>query len=77
MASSDSNITWYKTDEPFNRAVYVKESLHEPPRIVYKEIGKEKKSVVFQSNPQDKTSALIRMETVGFKNKEGISLKGL
>lgn len=77
MASSDYNITWYKADESLKNAVYVEESLHQPPRIVYKELGKEKKSIVFQSNPQDKTSALIKMETISFKNKEGISLKGL
>ena len=77
MASSSSNITWYKTDETLNKVVYVEESLHYPPRIVYKEMGKEKGNVVFQSNTQDKTSALIRRDIISFKNREGISLKGL
>ncbi|QRA41381.1 S9 family peptidase [Chryseobacterium cucumeris] len=77
MASPDSNITWYKADESLKNVVYVAESLHVPPRIVYKETGKENKNVVFQSNPQDQTSILIKMETISFKNKEGISLKGL
>lgn len=77
IASSASNITWHKTDESFSKAVYVEESLNEPPKIVYKEIGKEQGKVVFKSNPQDKISEIIRMETISFKNKEGVSLKGL
>ncbi|MBC9929153.1 alpha/beta hydrolase family protein [Chitinophaga qingshengii] len=77
MASSSSNITWYDTDESLKKALYVEESLHYPPRIVYKEIGKEKGNVVFQSNTQDKTSALIRRDVISFKNKKGTSLKGL
>ncbi|WP_395973926.1 prolyl oligopeptidase family serine peptidase [Chryseobacterium cucumeris] len=77
MASSGSNITWYKTDGMLNKAIYVEESLHKPPGIVYKEIGHPKGDVIFQSNPQDKTSALISMEIISFKNKEEISLKGL
>ncbi|MGH1516593.1 alpha/beta hydrolase family protein [Chryseobacterium sp. JK1] len=77
MASSASNITWYKTDESFSKAVYVEESLNEPPKIVYKEIRKQQGKVVFKSNPQDKISKIIRMETISFKNKEGVSLKGL
>lgn len=77
MVSSASNITWYKTDESFSKAVYVEESLNEAPKIVYKEIGKQQGKVVFKSNPQDKISKIIRMETISFKNKEGTPLKGL
>ncbi|MBV8326696.1 prolyl oligopeptidase family serine peptidase [Chryseobacterium sp.] len=77
MASSASNITWYKTDNLLSKAVYVEESLNKPPRIMCKEIGKEKGTVIFQSNPQDKTSALIRREIVYFTNKDGTLLKGL
>ncbi|WP_426478108.1 prolyl oligopeptidase family serine peptidase [Chryseobacterium sp. CBSDS_008] len=77
MASSSSNITWHKTDESLNKAVYVEESLNEPPRIVYKEMGKEKGNIVFQSNTHDKISTLIRRDIISFKNKEGTSLKGL
>jgi len=77
MASSSSNITWYKTDETLHKVIYMEESLHYPPRIVYKEIGKEKRNVVFQSNTQDKTSALIRRDIISFENKYGQPLKGL
>jgi len=77
MASSASNITWHKTDGSLQKAVYVEESLRSPPRIVYKEIGKEKGRVIFQSNTHDKTSARIQSEVISFKNKEGTPLKGL
>ncbi|UTX48866.1 S9 family peptidase [Chryseobacterium sp. MA9] len=77
MASSASNITWYKTDESLKKVVYVEESLHFPPRIVYKEIGKEKGNILFQSNVHDKISASIRREVISFNNREGTALKGL
>ncbi|NML70769.1 S9 family peptidase [Chryseobacterium sp. RP-3-3] len=77
MTSSSSNITWYKTGHSLDDAVYVEESLHYPPRIVYKETGKENERVIFQSNTQDKTSALIRRDIVSFKNTDDQPLKGL
>ncbi|NML72434.1 S9 family peptidase [Chryseobacterium sp. RP-3-3] len=77
MASSKSNITWYKTGQSLDDAVYVEESLHYPPRMVYKETGKENASVIFQSNTQDTTSALIRRDIISFKNTDNQPLKGL
>ncbi|UTX50063.1 S9 family peptidase [Chryseobacterium sp. MA9] len=76
-ASSASNITWYKMDESLNKAIYVEESLHYPPRIASKEIGKEKGNIVFQSNAHDKTSVSIRRDVISFNNREGTALKGL
>ncbi|MDR6460470.1 dipeptidyl aminopeptidase/acylaminoacyl peptidase [Chryseobacterium vietnamense] len=77
MASSASNITWYKTDESLKKAVYVEESLHFPPRIVSKEIGKEKGNIVFQSNAHDKISASIRRDVISFNSRDGVAMKGL
>lgn len=77
MGSSNSNIVWYKTSKPFDYSVYVEESLHLPPQIVFKETKKEKPDVIFKSNDHDHTSAVIKRDLIRFKNPEGKALKGL
>lgn len=77
IGSFNSNIVWQKINTHFDYAVYVEESLHLPPQIVFKEIRKEKPVVVFRSNTHDQTSVLIKREEVCFKSPAGKPLKGL
>src|SRR5690606_28175372 len=63
-------------DNSFNNFTYVEENFNLPPRLVSKKIG-ESKTVLYQSNNNDKESFHLKREIVSYTNSEGVPLKGV
>ena len=61
---------------PYTRFCYTEEDYDLPPRLVFKEMGKEGK-ILYQSNQEDKAILSLRQEIVSNTNSEGIPLKGI
>ena len=62
---------------------WLEEDYNLPPRLVYKELGKEGErkteveTVVYQSNKQDKAVLSLKREIISYNNSDGIPLKGI
>lgn len=63
-------------DDSYQHFSYIEEDYNQPPRLVYKEMGKEQ-TVLYQSNKQDKTILSLRREIIPYTNSDGIPLKGI
>lgn len=70
------NIQELTYDEDYRHFYYSEENYNLPPRLVYKEPGKEK-NIVFQSNRADLDILSLKQETVSYTNSDGIPLKGI
>lgn len=63
-------------DDRYQHFSYIEEDYNLPPRLVYKEMGKEQ-TVLYQSNQQDKAILSLRREVIPYTNSDGILLKGI
>ena len=63
-------------DQSFTRFSWLEEDYNLPPRLVYKEMGKDE-AVVYQSNKQDKAILSLRREIIPYTNSDGVPLKGI
>lgn len=70
------NIKDLKYDENYTHFYYSEENYNLPPRLVYKEPGKDA-TVLFQSNETDSAILSLKREIVSYTNSDGISLKGI
>ncbi|MGD9556491.1 MAG: alpha/beta hydrolase family protein [Mangrovibacterium sp.] len=55
---------------------WLEEDYNLPPRLVYKETGKQGR-VLYQSNPQDTAVLSLRQEIISYTNSDSIPLKGV
>ena len=60
----------------YNHFCYTEEDFNQPPRLVYKEMGK-KKQVIYQSNKADKAVLSLKQEIVSYINSDSIPLRGV
>ncbi|KJF43585.1 alpha/beta hydrolase family protein [Draconibacterium sediminis] len=60
----------------YNHFCYTEEDFNQPPRLVYKEMGK-KKQVIYQSNKADKAVLSFKQEIVSYANSDSIPMKGV
>ena len=63
-------------NQSFTSFSWLEEEYNLPPRLVYKEMGKEQ-TVLYQSNKQDKAILSLRREIIPYTNSDGIPLKGI
>lgn len=60
---------------------WLEEDYNLPPRLVYKELGKEceteTETVLYQSNKQDKAILSLKQEIISYTNSDSIPLKGI
>lgn len=63
-------------NQSFTSFSWLEEDYNLPPRLVYKEMGKEE-TVVYQSNKQDKAILSLRREIISYTNSDGIPMKGI
>lgn len=70
------NIQELKYDEDYTHFYYSEENYDLPPRLVYKEPGKDA-TVVFQSNKTDTAILSLKQEIISYTNSDGIPLKGI
>ena len=70
------NIKELTYDEDYRHFYYSEENYNLPPRLVYKEPGKDP-TVLFQSNETDSAILSLKQETVSYANSDGIPLKGI
>ncbi len=70
------NIKELKHDEDYTHFYYSEENYNHPPRLVYKEPGKDA-TVLFQSNETDKAILSLKQEIISYINSDGIPLKGI
>lgn len=70
------NIKELKHDEDYTHFYYSEENYNLPPRLVYKEPGKDA-TVLYQSNETDKTILSLKQEIISYTNSDGILLKGI
>ena len=65
----------------FTRFSWLEEDYNLPPRLVYKDLGKqsekEKETVVYQSNKQDTAILSLKREIISYTNSDSIPLKGI
>ena len=73
MAKHIQSLNYNHTYTHFN---YIEEDYNRPPRLVYKEIGKEEK-VVYESNKDDKAILSLKQKIISYTNSDGIPLKGI
>ncbi len=63
-------------NKTYSRFCFVEEDYNLPPRLVYKESGKEEK-VIFQSNKADTAILSLKKEIFSFTNDDGTPLKSI
>lgn len=73
---TDMNIQELRYDEDYAHFYYSEENYNLPPRLVYKEPGKDP-TVLFQSNETDSAILSLKQETISYTNSDGIPLKGI
>ena len=69
-------IKGLKHNEDYTHFYYSEENYNLPPRLVYKEPGKDA-TVVFQSNKKDTAILSLKQETISYTNSDGIPLKSI
>lgn len=74
---ADSNIKWAELNNSQDYYFYVEESLHIPPRIMYKDRKRREAKIIFESNKHDHSSSLIRRDIKEYKSSTGQILKGI
>ncbi|MDR6919991.1 prolyl oligopeptidase family serine peptidase [Chryseobacterium sp. 2987] len=75
LASTDSKLV-FKSLTSKNGYLFMEQNYNQPNQLISLSRSKDKK-IIYQSNKSDKAQFNIRMETISFKNKEGLSLKGI
>jgi dipeptidyl aminopeptidase/acylaminoacyl peptidase len=63
-------------NDSYNHFCYTEEDYNLPPRLVYKELGKERK-VLYQSNKADTAILSLKQEIISYTNSDGVPLKGV
>lgn len=63
-------------DDRYQHFSYIEEDYNLPPRLIYKEMGKDE-TVVYQSNKQDKAILSLKQEIIPYTNSDGVPLKGI
>lgn len=76
VPTTTNRIQFLNYDDACKHFSYTEENYNLPPRLVYKETGKEE-SVLFESNKADKAILSLRQEIISYTNSEGVSLKGV
>lgn len=74
---ADSNIKWAELNNSQDYYFYIEESLHIPPRIMYKDRKRREAKIIFESNKHDYSSSLIRRDIKEYKSSTGQILKGI
>jgi len=74
--STRSKITFQKFDKAKNAYLFTEENFNLPKQII--DVGRlYNRKVIFQSNSKDDAQSKIKVETIKYKNTEGVSLSGL
>ena len=76
IAPTSRHIESFIYNKTYTHFSYIEEDYNMPPRLVYKETGKEEK-IVYESNKEDKTVSFLRQEIISYTNKDGIPLNGV
>lgn len=76
IAPTTKHIESFNYNKAYTHFSYTEEDYNMPPRLVYKEIGKEEK-VVYESNKEDKAILSLKQEIISYTNSDGIPLKGI
>ena len=76
VAPTSRHIESFIYNDTYTHFSYTEEDYNMPPRLVYKEIGKEEK-VVYESNKEDKAILSLKQEIISYTNSEGIPLNGI
>ncbi|MEN4761689.1 prolyl oligopeptidase family serine peptidase [Chryseobacterium sp. C39-AII1] len=71
-----SKMIYQKTDKAKNAYLFTEENFNKPKRIIDLSRASPKK-VLFQSNANDKDQSKMKVETIKYKNREGVELKGI
>ena len=70
------HIQSLKYNRFFTSFSWLEEDYNQPPRLVYKETGKNP-VVIFESNKQDETILTLKQELISYTNRERTPLKGI
>lgn len=74
--STQSKIVLQKTDNAKKAYLFTEENFNQPKQII--DVSRfYNKKVLFQSNKKDEAQSMIKVETIRYKNSEGIGLKGI
>lgn len=76
IAPTSRHIESFTYNKSYTHFSYIEEDYNMPPRLVYKETGKEEK-IVYESNKEDKAISSLRQEIISYTNKDGIPLNGI
>ena len=63
-------------DDRYQHFSYIEEDYNVPPRLIYKEMGKDE-TVVYKSNKQDKAILSLKQEIIPYTNSDGVPLRGI
>lgn len=74
--STQSKIVFQKADNAKNAYLFTEENYNLPKQII--DVGRlYNRKVIFRSNKKDDLQSKIKVETIRYKNTEGIGLKGI
>lgn len=76
LRPTSKHIESLSHDDSYQHFSYIEEDYNLPPRLVYKEMGKDE-TVVYQSNEQDKAILSLKQEIIPYTNSDGVHLKGI
>ncbi|MPM66990.1 hypothetical protein SDC9_113904 [bioreactor metagenome] len=76
IAPTAKHIESFNYNKTYTHFSYIEEDYNMPPRLVYKETGKEEK-VVYESNKEDKAILSLKQEIISYTNSDGIPLNGI
>lgn len=63
-------------DDRYQHFSYIEEDYNVPPRLIYKEMGKDE-TVVYKSNKQDKAILSLKQEIIPYTNSDGVPMRGI
>ena len=76
VSPTTKHIQSLNHDDRYQHFSYIEEDYNQPPRLGYKEMGKEQ-TALYQSNKQDKAILSLRRGIIPYTNSDGIPLKGI
>lgn len=76
IAPTSRHIESFIYNKPYSHFSYTEEDYNMPPRLVYKKIGEDERTL-YDSGEEDKLVFSLRQEIISYTNSDGIPLNGI